>query len=182
MDGSGPRAGYASIAFPQRLSLLFSPAAKGGIPRGRQKKAVQRRPPFCSGPDGCGPIASRAKDRHRGRDGRGPTTARRHHGYHRNLYCGGKRLHRIGQDAYPQLKARFVATEKDNDKAPDFRIFASSTVEFGAAWKKTARDSDREYLSVKLDDPSFPAPIYASLVKGEADDSFTLIWSRRNGD
>jgi len=31
-------------------------------------------------------------------------------------------------------------------------------------------------------DPSFPAPIYASLVKGEGDDSFTLIWSRRNGD
>jgi uncharacterized protein (DUF736 family) len=68
------------------------------------------------------------------------------------------------------------------DKAPDYRIFASSTVEFGAAWKKTARDSDREYLSVKLDDPSFPAPIYASLVKGEGDDSFTLIWSRRSGD
>ena len=27
-----------------------------------------------------------------------------------------------------------------------------------------------------------PASIYASLVKGEGDDSFTLIWSRRNGD
>jgi uncharacterized protein (DUF736 family) len=79
------------------------------------------------------------------------------------------------------VKAKFVATEKENDKAPDYRIFAGST-EFGAAWKKTARDSDREYLSVKLDDPSFPAPIYASLVKGEGDDSFTLIWSRRNGD
>jgi len=26
------------------------------------------------------------------------------------------------------------------------------------------------------------APIYASLVKGKGDDSFTLIWSRRNGD
>jgi uncharacterized protein (DUF736 family) len=75
------------------------------------------------------------------------------------------------------VKAKFVATGKDNDKAPDFRIFAGTTVEFGAAWKKTARDSDREYLSVKLDDPSFPA-----LVKGEGDDSFTLIWSRRNGD
>jgi uncharacterized protein (DUF736 family) len=80
------------------------------------------------------------------------------------------------------VKAKFVATEKDNDKAPDFRIFASSTVEFGAAWKKTARDSDHEYLSVKLDDPSFAAPIYASLVKGEGDDSFTLIWSRRTAE
>jgi uncharacterized protein (DUF736 family) len=26
------------------------------------------------------------------------------------------------------------------------------------------------------------ATIYASLVKGEDDGSFTLIWSRRNGD
>ena len=79
------------------------------------------------------------------------------------------------------IKARFVASEKDNDKAPDYRIFAGVT-EFGAAWKKTARDSDREYLSVKLDDPSFPAPIYASLVKVDGDEGFNLIWSRRSGD
>ncbi|KGT74572.1 hypothetical protein MA20_37985 [Bradyrhizobium japonicum] len=79
------------------------------------------------------------------------------------------------------IKARFAAFEKDNDKAPDYRIFAGVT-EFGAAWKKTARDSDREYLSVKLDDPSFPAPIYASLVKVEGEEGFILIWSRQNGD
>jgi uncharacterized protein (DUF736 family) len=79
------------------------------------------------------------------------------------------------------IKAKFVASEKENDKAPDYRIFAGAT-EFGAAWKKTARDSEREYLSVKLDDPSFPAPIYASLVKVEGDEGFTLIWSRRSGD
>jgi uncharacterized protein (DUF736 family) len=79
------------------------------------------------------------------------------------------------------VKATFVATERDNDKAPDYRIMAGAT-EFGAAWRKTARETDREYLSVKLDDPSFPAPIYASLVKGESDDSYTLIWSRRNND
>ena len=79
------------------------------------------------------------------------------------------------------VKAKFVATEAENDRAPNFRIVAGTT-EFGAAWKKTAKESDREYLSVKLDDPSFPAPIYASLVKGEGDDSYTLIWSRRNGE
>jgi uncharacterized protein (DUF736 family) len=54
------------------------------------------------------------------------------------------------------VKAKFVATEAENDKAPNFRIVAGAT-EFGAAWKKTAKESDREYLSVKLDDPSFPA-------------------------
>ena len=69
--------------------------------------------------------------------------------------------------------------EKDNDKAPDFRIFSGQT-EFGAAWMKTSRE-DRSYLSVKLDDPSFPAPIYASLVdapEGENGSGYSLIWSR----
>jgi uncharacterized protein (DUF736 family) len=64
--------------------------------------------------------------------------------------------------------------EKDNDKAPDFRIFAGAT-EFGAAWRKTSREN-RDYLSVKLDDPSFAGPIYASLV--DADEGYSLIWSR----
>ena len=71
-------------------------------------------------------------------------------------------------------QATLRKVEKDNDKAPDFRIFAGQT-EFGAAWKKTSREN-RDYLSVKLDDPSFPAPIYASLV--DADEGYSLIWSR----
>lgn len=70
--------------------------------------------------------------------------------------------------------AQFRAAETDNEKGPDFRIFAGQT-EFGAAWKKTSREN-REYLSVKLDDPSFPAPIYASLV--EVEGGHSLIWSR----
>jgi uncharacterized protein (DUF736 family) len=79
------------------------------------------------------------------------------------------------------VKAQFRAGEKANDKAPDFRIFTGQT-EFGAAWKQTAKDSGREYLSVKLDDPSFAAPIYASLVEAEDGQSQTLIWSRRTGE
>ena len=78
------------------------------------------------------------------------------------------------------VKAQIKPAEKDNDKAPDFRIFAGAT-EFGAAWKKTS-NAGREYLSVKLDDPSFPAPIYASLVEAEDGENLNLIWSRRNGD
>lgn len=79
------------------------------------------------------------------------------------------------------VKAKLIATEGENERAPDFRIFAGST-EFGAAWKKVARETQHEYLSVKLDDPSFPAPIYASLVEAEDGSGHNLIWSRRNGD
>ena len=78
------------------------------------------------------------------------------------------------------VKARIAPADKTNDKAPDFRVFAGQT-EFGAAWKKRSSEG-REYLSVKLDDPSFPAPIYASLVEVEGEEGLSLIWSRRNGD
>ena len=73
--------------------------------------------------------------------------------------------------------AQLRANDKTDDKAPDFRIFSGQT-EFGAAWKKTARETQRDYLSVKLDDPSFPAPIYASLVEAEDGSGQNLIWSR----
>jgi len=62
------------------------------------------------------------------------------------------------------------------DGRPDLGMLVYNPVEFGAAWKKTSRE-DREYLSIKLDDPSFAAPIYASLVEAE-DGEQRLIWSR----
>ena len=49
-------------------------------------------------------------------------------------------------------------------------------MEVGAGWKRTAKETGREFFSVKLDDPSFPAPIYASLV--EVENGYALIWSR----
>lgn len=78
------------------------------------------------------------------------------------------------------VKAKFVPTEGETERGPDYRIFAGAT-EFGAAWKKVS-NAGRDYVSVKLDDPSFPAPIYASLVETEDGDGLTLIWSRRNGE
>ena len=65
--------------------------------------------------------------------------------------------------------------EKNDDKAPDFRIFAGQT-EFGAAWKRKSQQ-DRDYLSVKLDDPSFVAPIFAQLFADE-DGGYDLVWNR----
>jgi uncharacterized protein (DUF736 family) len=73
------------------------------------------------------------------------------------------------------LKVAFRAAEKESEKSPDQRIFAGG-FECGAAWKKTSQN-DREYLSVKIDDPSFPAPIYGSLLEGE-NGEHRLIWSR----
>ena len=72
-------------------------------------------------------------------------------------------------------------TNKSKDSAPDFRIYLA-TLDIGAAWRKTARESGREYWSVKLDDPAWAAPLFASLVETEDGNTFNLLWSRRNGD
>lgn len=73
------------------------------------------------------------------------------------------------------VKARIMPAESSqNDKAPDLRVFVGP-VEIGAAWKRTSQENT-VYHSVKLDDPSFPAPIFANLV--EMDGDHNLIWSR----
>ncbi|MDH4984462.1 DUF736 domain-containing protein [Aminobacter anthyllidis] len=79
------------------------------------------------------------------------------------------------------VKARFERIENPSDKGPHFRIF-SGAVELGAAWQKHSEQSGRDYLSVKLDDPSFQAPIYATLVEVEGEQGLQLIWSRPNRD
>jgi uncharacterized protein (DUF736 family) len=79
------------------------------------------------------------------------------------------------------VKATIRAVERTSEKGPDYRILAGATVEFGAAWKKTSNEG-RDYLSVKLDDPSFPAPIYATLIEVEGEEGLSLIWSRSNRD
>lgn len=73
------------------------------------------------------------------------------------------------------LKARLVPAEtSQSEKAPDLRVL-SGDVEIGAAWKRTSKEQN-VYHAVKLDDPSFTAPIYANLV--EVDGSYSLVWSR----
>lgn len=79
------------------------------------------------------------------------------------------------------IKARIARVENPSDKGPHFRIYAGN-VELGAAWQKRSNETDRDYLSVKLDDPSFPAPIYATLTEVEGENGYQLIWSRSNRD
>lgn len=75
---------------------------------------------------------------------------------------------------------RIVPEEnRGNDNAPTHRVFVG-TVEVGAAWAKRSNDQ-RDYLGLKLDDPSFTAPIYANLFDDEGGDTYSLIWSRPNG-
>ena len=65
------------------------------------------------------------------------------------------------------------------DNAPSHRVLVGRA-EIGAAWSKRSNEG-REYLGLKLDDPSFNAPIYANLFDEEDGETFSLIWSRPNG-
>jgi uncharacterized protein (DUF736 family) len=76
---------------------------------------------------------------------------------------------------------RIVPEKGSSGNAPSHRVFVGDA-EVGAAWQKTSQDQ-RTYLSVKLDDPCFVAPIFAQLFAGEGD-THDLVWSRqpRRGD
>jgi len=69
-----------------------------------------------------------------------------------------------------------------NENAPSHRVFVGRA-EIGAAWSKRSEEG-RDYLSLKLDDPSFNAPIYANLFDEEGGEDYTLLWSRprKNGE
>ena len=75
-------------------------------------------------------------------------------------------------------------TTRSGDNSPSHRVYVGR-VEIGAAWAKRSNEG-RDYLGLKLDDPSFTAPIFANLFDDEDGEGYSLIWSRpnsrRNGD
>lgn len=74
-------------------------------------------------------------------------------------------------------------TSRSGDSAPSHRIYVGRA-DIGAAWAKRSNEG-REYLGLKLDDPSFTTPIFANLFDDEDGEGYSLIWSRanrRNGD
>jgi uncharacterized protein (DUF736 family) len=70
-----------------------------------------------------------------------------------------------------KLTIKPAAGGKDN--APTHRIFLGTSA-IGAAWEKTSKE-DRAYHSIKIEDPSFAAPLFATLIKGD-DETYSLLW------
>ncbi len=70
-------------------------------------------------------------------------------------------------------------TRATGENAPSHRVLVGRA-EIGAAWSKRSAEG-RDYLGLKLDDPSFTAAIYANLFDDDDGENFSLIWSRPNG-
>jgi len=93
----------------------------------------------------------------------------------------------IGEIVTLSLMAKNVRIARDtrctSENAPSHRV-KLGRVDLGAGWTKRS-EKERDYLSIKLDDPSFKAPIYAALVQDESDesgDTYSLVWSRPDGN
>ena len=80
-----------------------------------------------------------------------------------------------------QAKNVRIAPEanRSGENSPSHRVYCGR-VEIGAAWAKRSNEG-RDYLSLKLDDPSFTSPIFANLFDDEDGEGYSLIWSRPNG-
>jgi uncharacterized protein (DUF736 family) len=155
------------------------------IPR-EARKSHRRHPPLRCGPAGAASIAFGFRSPSRPRWSRSSKTARR------SDMANIGSFKKSGQEFQGEIVTlslqtkgvRIVPeTDRTNDNAPSHRVYVGRA-EIGAAWSKRSTEG-RDYLSVKLDDPSFNAPIYANLFDDEDAETYTLIWSRSrkpNGD
>ena len=87
---------------------------------------------------------------------------------------------RIQTLTFTQALSLVPAEASDAENAPDYRVHLGDAdgPEIGAGWKRTGEKAG-DYVSLQLDDPSFPQPIRANLF--QADDkggAFTLLWNR----
>ncbi len=70
------------------------------------------------------------------------------------------------------------ADDTDAENAPEHCVFLDG-LEVGAAWDRTG-DKAGSYLSLTIDDPSFPEPIRARLFEADAKKgAWNLHWTRR---
>jgi uncharacterized protein (DUF736 family) len=79
---------------------------------------------------------------------------------------------------YKSDKVSFEPLASDNPKAPSHRIYTGDEIELGAAWTRTNKTDGSVYYDVKLDDPTFAAPVFARLVPAKDGKGYMMIWER----
>jgi uncharacterized protein (DUF736 family) len=77
-------------------------------------------------------------------------------------------------------KVRFVPNDnRENENAPAFRLLIGQS-RIGDAWAaKSSGENPKDYLRVRIDDPSLYEPINAALFPSEDGNGAQLVWSRR---
>lgn len=77
------------------------------------------------------------------------------------------------------VDAKIIPVEgKTKERSPDYKIIAIYTgAEIGAGWNELSQRTDKPYISIKIDDPSFAYPMWCALTDAETD-GYRLNWSR----
>lgn len=75
------------------------------------------------------------------------------------------------------------ANDKRSGESPDFTVYAKvgeDLIPIGSAWKKeSTRGADvTRFLSMTLDDPSFPAPLNVAAFPGNYGNTWPIVWNR----
>ncbi|MGF1628675.1 MAG: DUF736 domain-containing protein [Kiloniellaceae bacterium] len=80
-------------------------------------------------------------------------------------------------------KVRLVPNDnREHENAPAFRVLVGWS-RVGDAWEaRTNGDTPKEYLQVKIDDPTWPGPISAALFPADDGSKAQLVWNRRHPD
>lgn len=82
-----------------------------------------------------------------------------------------------GQNSHASTRSAGVTTLSSSHDIPFNKLVLSQS-----NVRRVNRSNEGcEYLGLKLDDPSFNAPIHANLFDDEDGESHSLIWSRPNG-
>lgn len=79
-------------------------------------------------------------------------------------------------------------SNKTSDQFPDYKIYAVGSMgqetEIGAAWKKTKHktgDVEFEFISITIDDPSFPSKLNVAAFKNNRG-GWDITWRRRQSN
>lgn len=76
------------------------------------------------------------------------------------------------------------AAHSDAENAPDWRLLrgdAKTGIEIGAGWNRTGERAGA-YVAVQFDDPAFPEPVRANLLRSsQSGGDHVLLWTRPTG-
>ena len=77
-------------------------------------------------------------------------------------------------------KVRLVPNDnRENENAPAFRVLIGQ-LRIGDAWEaRSSGGNPKDYLRVRIDDPSLSEPLNAALFPSEDRKTAQLVWSRR---
>jgi len=73
---------------------------------------------------------------------------------------------------------------KENDRQPDYRIYAAKGGEIGGGWNRVGKNSGKSYISLTFAHPAFgPARVFANLGRaaGQDDESvLAILWNPKD--